>query len=246
MRARAAFPFAALAVACIDHSPSIALQPTVPPTAATAAQQAPAGAAATPSEVTIVAGNSSPPLPLPAPSSSTATPRDGARTWGATPDRWRTALDGYVSVVRPGNQTPLNAARVPFATYLNAMHNRIHPIFTGSFLRSLHSLPPDDPLNDEHLVTFLEIVLTEEGHLKQLGVIRTSGITAFDIAALDAVDRAQPFGQAPSAIQSADGNVYVQWEFHRHEVYACSTMGSRPFILSGSPLLAAPHVSSDQ
>ena len=65
-----------------------------------------------------------------------------------------------------------------------------------------------------------------------MGIVRTSGITAFDIAALDAVDRAQPFGPAPSAIVSPDGNVYLHWEFHRDEVFACSTMGARPFILN--------------
>jgi TonB family protein len=147
-------------------------------------------------------------------------------------ERWRSAIENYVSNVKPGNQTALNAAAVPFASYLNGMHNRIHPIFADSFLDSLDSLPQSHPLNDQHLVTRLEIVLTKEGHLKKMGVVKTSGITAFDIAALDSVDRAQPFGPAPNAIVSPDGNVYLHWEFHRDEVYACSTMGARPFILN--------------
>jgi hypothetical protein len=65
-----------------------------------------------------------------------------------------------------------------------------------------------------------------------MGVVKTSGITAFDIAALDSVDRAQPFGPAPNAIVSGDGNVYLHWEFHRDEVFACSTQGARPFIIN--------------
>ena len=133
-----------------------------------------------------------------------------------------------MSSVKPGNQTALNTAPVPFASYLNGMHNRIHPIFADSFLESLDGLPANHPMNDQHLVTRLEIVLTKEGHLKKMGIVKTSGITAFDIAALDAVDRAQPFGPAPGAIVSPDGNVYLHWEFHRDEVYACSTMGARP------------------
>ena len=40
---------------------------------------------------------------------------------------------------------------------------------------------------------------------------------------------------ARSVIRSADGNVYIHWEFHRDEVYACSTMNCRPFILAVSP-----------
>ncbi len=147
-------------------------------------------------------------------------------------DRWRSAIENYVTSVKAGNQTALNTAAVPFASYLNGMHNRIHPIFADSFLESLDALPPSHPMNDQHLVTGLEIVLTKEGHLKRMGVVKTSGITAFDIAALDAVDRAQPFGPAPKAIVSPDGNVYLRWEFHRDEVYACSTMNARPYILN--------------
>jgi TonB family protein len=156
-------------------------------------------------------------------------------------ERWRSAIENYVSSVKPGNQTALNTAAVPFASFLNGMHNRIHPIFADSFLGSLDGLPANHPMNDKHLLTRLEIVITKDGHLKKMGIVKTSGITAFDIAALDAVDRAQPFGPAPSAIVSGDGNVYLQWEFHRDEVYACSTMGARPYILNnGAPKTEDP------
>jgi TonB family protein len=155
-------------------------------------------------------------------------------------ERWRSAIENYVSSVKAGNQTALNTAAVPFASYLNAMHNRIHPIFADSFLGSLDSLPATHPLNDQHLITSLEIVLTKDGHIHKMGVTRTSGITAFDIAALDAVQRASPFGPAPSAIISPDGNVYLHWEFHRDEVYACSTMNARPYLLAAPPKGTAP------
>ncbi len=157
-------------------------------------------------------------------------------SWTASSfERWRSAIENYVSTVKPGNQTALNTAAVPFATYLNGMHNRIHPIFADTFLTSLDSLPKDHPLNDMKLITALEIVVTRDGHLLKMGVTKTSGVTAFDIAALDSVQRASPFGPAPSAIISPDGNVYLHWEFHRDEVYACSTMNARPFLLNLPP-----------
>jgi TonB family protein len=147
-------------------------------------------------------------------------------------ERWRSAIENYVSSVKPGNQTALNTAAVPFASYLNGMHNRIHPIFADNFLGSLDGLPKNHPMNDQKLITRLEIVVTRDGHLVKMGVVKTSGITAFDIAALDSVNRAQPFGPAPGAVVSPDGNVYLHWEFHRDEVYACSTMNARPFLLN--------------
>jgi hypothetical protein len=151
-------------------------------------------------------------------------------------ERWRNAIENYVSSVKPGNQTALNTAAVPFASYLNTIHNRIHPLFADSFLGSLDNLPKTHPLNSPRLITRLEIVVSpKEGRIVKMGIVKTSGITAFDIAALDSVHRAQPFGPAPGAIVSPDGNVYLHWEFHRDEVFACSTMHARPFLLNGPP-----------
>jgi hypothetical protein len=148
-------------------------------------------------------------------------------------ERWRNAIENYVSTVKPGNQTALNTAAVPFASYLNTIHNRIHPLFADSFLGSLDNLPKTHPLNSPRLITRLEIVVSpKEGRIVKMGIVKTSGITAFDIAALDSVHRAQPFGPAPGAIISTDGNVYLHWEFHRDEVFACSTMHARPFLLN--------------
>ena len=154
-------------------------------------------------------------------------------------ERWRSAIENYVSSVKPGNQTALNTAKSPFATYLNGMHNRIHPIFADAFLSSLDSLPNENPMNNKRIFTTLEIVLTKNGHVVKMGVVKTSGITAYDIAALDAVQRASPFGPAPSAIVSPDGRVYLHWEFHREEAIACSNMNARPFLLN-VPSVPAP------
>jgi hypothetical protein len=151
-------------------------------------------------------------------------------------ERWRAAIENYVSSVKPGNQTALNTARSPFGTYLVTIHNRIHPIFAEDFLGSLDGLPSSHPMNDQALITRLEIVLNrDDGRLVKMGVVRTSGITAFDIAALDSVQRASPFGKPPKAIVSPDGNVYFHWEFHRDPVFACSTINARPFLLNVPP-----------
>jgi TonB family protein len=151
-------------------------------------------------------------------------------------ERWKSAIENYVSSVKPGNQTALNTARVPFASYLVAMHNRIHPIFADSFLDSLDGLPAQHPLNaSPNMFTRLEIILTKDGHLVKMGVVKSSGVTAFDVAALDSVQRASPFGAAPAAIHSPDGNVYLHWEFHRNRDLACSTLNAAPYMLKSPP-----------
>lgn len=158
-------------------------------------------------------------------------------------EKWRAAIENYNSSVKPGNQTALNTARVPFATYLNQIHNRLHPIFADSFLASLDSLPADSPLNKPDMRTNLEIVLEkEEGKIVKMGVTRSSGSTVFDVAALESVQNAAPFGKPPAIIVSPDGNVYLHWEFYRNPYYACSTYFAHPFMLKASPGSAPPHI----
>ena len=162
-------------------------------------------------------------------------------------ERWRSAIENYVSRVKLGNQTALNTAAVPFAGYINSVHNRIHPVFAETFLLSLDSLPSSHPLNQPDISTHLEIVLSSvDGRIVDMGVTKTSGVTAFDIGALESVQRASPFGVPPKVIVSPDGNVYLHWEFHRNPYYACSTYFARPYILKGKPKPAPPHVEPPQ
>ncbi|HEX7669576.1 MAG TPA: TonB C-terminal domain-containing protein, partial [Polyangiaceae bacterium] len=159
-------------------------------------------------------------------------------------ERWRASIENYNSSVKPGNQTALNTARVPFATYLNQIHNRLHPIFADSFLGSLEGLPSDNPLNKPDMRTNLEIILDkDEGKIVKMGITRSSGSTIFDVAALESVQNAAPFGKPPAVIVSPDGNVYLHWEFYRNPYYACSTYFAHPFLLKAAPETAPPHLA---
>ncbi len=158
-------------------------------------------------------------------------------------ERWRPAIENYVATVTLGNQTALNTAAAPFATYLNRIHNRLHPIFAVSYLGFLDSLPGSAGLHDNDMKTNLEIVLSQSnGSIVKMGVTRTSGVTAFDISALESVQRASPFGAPPSSIVSPDGNVYLHWEFHRNPLFACSTYFARPYIIKVPQKSAPPTV----
>ncbi len=159
-------------------------------------------------------------------------------------ERWKPALENYVATVKPGNQTALNTAHSPFARYLNQIHQRLHQVFAFGFLNHLDRLPADHPLNNMELNTHLEIALNpQDGGIVKLGVTKSSGVTAFDVGALDSVEKAAPYGPPPSSIVSYDGNVYLHWEFHRTPVYACSTYNAHPYILDGGQKTAPPRVA---
>lgn len=157
-------------------------------------------------------------------------------------ERWRPAIENYVATVKLGNQTALNTAAAPFATYLNRIHNRLHPIFAVNYLGFLDGLPGSAGLHDKDMKTNLEIVLSQSnGSIVKMGVTRTSGVTAFDISALESVQRASPFGAPPPSIVSPDGNVYLHWEFHRNPLFACSTYFARPYIIKVPQKTAPPR-----
>jgi hypothetical protein len=159
-------------------------------------------------------------------------------------ERWRPAIENYVATVKLGNQTSLNTAGVPFATYLNRIHNRLHPIFAINYLGFLDGLPGSAGLRNNDMKTNLEIVLSQtNGSIVKMGVTHTSGVTAFDISALESVQRASPFGAPPASIVSPDGNVYLHWEFHRNPLLACSTYFARPYIIKVPQKTAPPRVA---
>jgi len=147
--------------------------------------------------------------------------------------KYRAAIENYDPTVKPGNQTSLNAARVPFASYINRMHNRIHPIFADGFLGGLSARPPDDPLQDLKLTAHAEIVLDgQTGAVIRAGIVRTSGISTFDAGAIASIHSAGPYGQPPDVILSTDGNVYLHWEFYRDPFFACTSRFAAPYIVN--------------
>jgi hypothetical protein len=158
-------------------------------------------------------------------------------------ERWRSAIENYVAVARDGNTTALNAAHAPFASYLNNIHNRIHPVFAERFLVSLDGLPSDHPANRPETSTHIEMVLSpEDGRIVRMGVTKASGTTVFDVNALEAVQKSSPFGAAPPSIVSPDGHVYLHWEFHRDPNLACHTYFARPLMLKAAPKTAPPVI----
>jgi hypothetical protein len=143
-------------------------------------------------------------------------------------NEFRAAIENYVPGVKPGATTALNAAASPFATYIAAVHRRIHQEFADRFLRSLPI--GGSPYQDPTLMTKLEIVLNRDGSVHRVGVVRSSGLLPFDFGAFNSVLRAQPYPPAPSSILSGDGRVYFHWGFYRNQ-RQCGTFNAEPYIL---------------
>lgn len=138
---------------------------------------------------------------------------------------------GYHATIHRGGGGPIRDAAHAFAEYFNHVHRRVHPIFADTLLARLDALPPDNALRDPALNVTIELVMSgTDGSVIESRIIRNSAASAFDRAALNAVEQAAPFGPAPPDIRSFDGNVHLYWELRR-DAMACSTMGMQPLLL---------------
>jgi TonB family protein len=162
------------------------------------------------------------------------TPPANAAWTKASRDRWAASLYGYESPLQAITVIKSGAAQGEFTDYVSVMHDRLHPIFTDGFLASLDELPADDPLNEEKLSASIEVVLNGDGSIVRLGILRSSGVEAFDIGVLEAMWRAAPFGKPPREVVSIDRRVYVHWQLWRHPYYACSTRFGKAHVLRGA------------
>ena len=93
-------------------------------------------------------------------------------------ERVRSALENFITEVKPGNQTALNTRAAPFAQFITRMHRKIHELWAFGFMTGLDSKPGDLPLNNPALVAKLEIVLDGQGNVDRVAVVRSSGLTA--------------------------------------------------------------------
>jgi TonB family protein len=125
-------------------------------------------------------------------------------------------------------QEPLGWRAPVFAEYVVAMHRRIHKLFTLGFLADIDARK-DPAYADQSSWTQLEIAVKADGSIERVAVLRRSGLVAFDVAAIISVLAAAPFAPPPQTIASADGRVYVDWQFHRDE-RACGAFGADPHI----------------
>src|SRR5262245_21050462 len=148
--------------------------------------------------------------------------------------RVRSSLENFIPEVKPGNQTALNTRAAPFAAYIAKMHRSIHKLWGFGALEDWDELPGGSPLNDPKLSTTLEMVLNRDGTVDKVTIVRASGYLPFDASAIDVAFNAGPYPDPPRAIRSANGKIYVHWQFHRDE-RQCATSGVDYFILDNPP-----------
>ncbi len=156
--------------------------------------------------------------------------RRGALRMGSLTGKVKRALANNRSWVSDGEQVPLGKKTRIFHNYIEVAHRRIHSLFAHSFLGSLSTLDPSDPLNDFDLMTKMEFEILSTGVVNDIHVIKTSGNSVFDAAAVDSIFRSSPFNPPPRAILSYNNRVYFRWGFYRNH-RMCGVFNAEPYLL---------------
>ena len=112
-----------------------------------------------------------------------------------------------------------------FYSYVNALHDRIHPVFAEYYLKAFGRLNSHHPLHDPDTGVFVALMFEidpKTGALLRVAVSRPSGQATFDVAALESLRQALPI-EVPPALARSNKPLRFNWEFHRKPEYACST-----------------------
>jgi TonB family protein len=149
------------------------------------------------------------------------------------------ALDKRPGKVAGDNQEPLGSSAIVFREYIALVNSRIYPSF-DKFLLSISSVeqklhrrfgttknpfyvPPPDleesskVFKDFSMSMLAELEIQKSGMLGDVRVIRASGDSAFDCAAVWSIFKGAPFPPPPEIILSWNDCAYLRWRFHRRQ-----------------------------
>ncbi len=99
--------------------------------------------------------------------------------------------------------------------YLRAIHRTIHFRWAFQFIDELAKRPPTDPLNNPNLEAEVLFTVRWDGSPAEVTVTRSSGVAAFDQAAIAAVKGDRPFPVPPINVYGDDGVAHFRWIFAR-------------------------------
>ncbi len=103
----------------------------------------------------------------------------------------------------------------PEGDYLREMHRSIHFRWAVQFIKGVvEKRPPTDPLNRANDVEVL-FVVRWDGSPAEITVSESSGVPAFDQAAVEAVHGSRPYPVPPAEVYGDDGVAHFRWIFSR-------------------------------
>ena len=125
------------------------------------------------------------------------------------------ATDDYLPDVEDSNETLLNTKQFVYYSFYARIKEQLR-MYWGQHLQKTFDQrfrTGQQALADRDLVTKLRIQLRNNGDLKNVFVVSSSGYPDIDDAAVKAFEQASPFPNPPSGMIERDGSVKLRWDF---------------------------------
>ncbi len=128
----------------------------------------------------------------------------------------RSQTNDYIKDVDQGLETLLNTREFKYYSYYNRIRRQLAQHWEGRVREKLSKMfnegrSPASVESDR--ITKLMIVLNSAGTLVKVQVLRDSGVSDLDDAAIEAFRAAAPFPNPPKGIIESDGTVKIRWDF---------------------------------
>ena len=122
--------------------------------------------------------------------------------------------DDYLPNIQEGAQTALNTREFQFYSYFERIKDRLRMYWEPELQGRVDKIyAKGKNLGEQDLITKLNIILSKQGELSKVQIVRNSGIEDVDEAAVKAFEKAAPFPNPPSGMIEKDGKVYLTWSF---------------------------------
>jgi TonB family protein len=124
------------------------------------------------------------------------------------------STDAYVPGVEAGIETYLNTRRYAHWMFLERIRAAIAPQWKQDIRKRVSDLNfAGLKLSREEMVSKVEVKLDEEGKVRSIVFLESSGSESLDAAATAAFEKAKQFPNPPKALVAEDGMVRVRWTF---------------------------------
>lgn len=130
-----------------------------------------------------------------------------------------------------GERTPYDYDAKEAASYLDAMHKKIHPVYVGRELAAMDKQPASAPWNDREAYAVVLITIDAAGKVADVNVVKGTGVPELNEAIRRSIKDASPFPKPPTRLLSRDDRARVRWQFHRDPAKECNPTKAWPPIV---------------
>ncbi|MFN8847196.1 MAG: energy transducer TonB [Bdellovibrionales bacterium] len=125
------------------------------------------------------------------------------------------ATSDYLKDVDQGLETLLNAREFKYYTYYNRIRKQLSQHWEPRVRTKLSQLFKQGRYlaSSTDRITKLIVILDQKGNLVNVQMIKDSGVSDLDEAAIEAFQSAAPFPNPPQGIVDPDGTVKIRWDF---------------------------------